>query len=168
MQGHRIFLIVILFVFVSGCSWLKSEEDVDVLAVAQQLLDAQKDENGEPINVKMPIRINYTVDRKPLIDHDVVVEFEFVAEKEIPVLRIGLTTSDGLELDSSDIRERYSDLQPRQTFTESVVVIPKEENEYYLNMFVVTEIGDEKLAKLMKIPIAVGEYSLKRKKGPAQ
>lgn len=168
MQVQRVLIIFILAAVLGGCSWLKHEEDEDVLAVAQQLLDAQKDENGEPLNIKLPIQINYTIDRKALIDHDVEIEFEFVAEKEIPVLRIGMTTSDGLVLDSSDVKERYLDLQPRQTFTKSVVVIPKEENVFYLNVFVVTQIGDEKLAKLIKIPIALGEYSKRKKKGLAQ
>lgn len=168
MHVQRVLLSFILLAFLSGCSWLHREEDEDALVVAQQLLDAQKDQNGDPIDVKLPIRINYTVARKPLIDHDVDIEFEFVAEKEIPVLQIALTTSDGLKLDSSDIGERYLDLQPRQSFTKNVVVIPQEENEFYLNMFVVTQIGDEKLAKLIKIPVAVGQYSMRKKKSATQ
>ena len=96
------------------------------------------------------------------------IDFEFIAEKAIPVLRIGLSTSDGLDLISSDVSERYLDLKPRQTFTKSVIVEPTAENEFYLNMFVVTEIGEEKLAQLIKIPIAIGDYSLKKVKGTEQ
>ncbi|MBI1423807.1 MAG: hypothetical protein GC149_10115 [Gammaproteobacteria bacterium] len=141
---------------------LHHEEDADALKEAQSLLEAQKDQYGDPIPVHQPLRINYTISRKPQIDRDLRIDFEFIAEKAIPVLRIGMTTSDGLELDSSDVLERYLDVKPRQTFTKTVMVIPRSENEFYLNLFVVTEIGEEKLAKHIKIPIALGEYALKK------
>lgn len=162
------FLIVISLFLLSSCAWLRHEEDVDVIKVAQNLLAAQKDQYGDPKPVELPIRINYTITRKPQVDRDMQFDFEFIAEKEIPVLRIGLTTSDGLDLVSSDVRERYLDLQPRQSFIKTVIVEPTKEDEFYLNMYVVTEIGDEKLAKLIKIPIAIGEFALKKAKGPEQ
>ena len=65
-------------------------------------------------------------------------------------------------------RERYLDLQARQSFTKTVIVEPTAENEFYLNMYVVSEIGDEKLARLIKIPIAIGDYALKKVQGPEQ
>jgi hypothetical protein len=168
MQGLRNVLLFSLIISLGGCGLLQHEEDEDVLKVAQSLLAAQKDQYGDPLPVKLPIRINYTVTRKAQIDRDMRIDFEFIAEKAIPVLRIGLTVSDGLKLKSSDEQERYLDLKPRQTFSKTVVVEPTEENEFYLNMFVVTEIGDEKLAKLIKVPIAIGDYSLKKTKGPEQ
>jgi len=151
-----------------GCSLLQHEEDVDVIKVAQNLLAAQKDEYGDPLPVHLPIRINYTVTRKPQIDREMQIDFEFIAEKAIPILRVGLTTSDGLDLVSSDVLERYHNLQPRQSFTKSVIVEPTAENEFYLSMYVVTENGDAKLARLIKIPIAIGDYALKKPQAQEQ
>lgn len=156
-------LSIFMFVFLlGGCSWFRHGDNVDPVKLAQQLLDAQKDQYGDPKPVNLPVRVNYTVTKKPLIDHDLAIEFEIIAEKAVPKLRIGLTTTDGLELSSSDVRELYENLKPRQTITADVVVEPKRESEFYLNVFVVTESGEERLAKLIKIPIAIGEYSLKK------
>ena len=162
MLAQRSLLICLMVFLLGGCSLLHHEEDEDVLKEAQNLLDAQKDQYGDPVPVHQPLRINYTVSRKPQIDRDFRIDFEFTAEKAIPVLRIGMTTSDGLELDSSDVLERYLDVKPRQTFTKTVMVTPGSENEFYLNLFVVTEVGEEKLARHIKIPIALGEYALKK------
>ena len=168
MQGLRSVLICSVLLLLSGCGLLQHEEDVDVVKVAQGLLAAQKDQYGDPLPINLPIRINYTVTRKPQIEREMQIDFDFIAEKAIPVVRIGMTTSDGLTLISSDVLERYLNLKPRQSFSKTVIVEPTEENEFYLNVYVVTEIGEEKLAKLIKIPIAVGDYSMKRTKGPEQ
>ena len=168
MQGLRSVLICSVLLLLSGCGLLQHEEDVDVVKVAQGLLAAQKDQYGDPLPINLPIRINYTVTRKPQIEREMQIDFDFIAEKAIPVVRIGMTTSDGLTLSSSDVLERYLDVKPRQSFSKTVIVEPTEENEFYLNVYVVTEIGEEKLAKLIKIPIAVGDYSMKRTKGPEQ
>jgi hypothetical protein len=159
-------LICFSIFLLGGCGLLQHEEDVDVIKVAQGLLAAQKDQYGDPLPEHLPIRINYTVTRKPQINREMQIDFEFIAEKAIPILRIGLTTSDGLKLVSSDVLERYHNIQPRQSFTKSVIVEPTEENEFYLNMYVVTESGDAKLAKLIKIPIAIGDFALKNTKAP--
>lgn len=168
MLARRWFIIGIGFLLLSSCGLLIHEEDVDVVKVAQGLLVAQKDQYGDPLPVKLPVNINYTVTRKPQIDRDMQIDFQFIAQKAIPVLRIGLTTSDGLDLISSDVHERYLDIKPRQSFTKSVIVEPTAENEFYLNLYVVTEIGEEKLAKLIKIPVAIGDYALKKAKGLQQ
>lgn len=167
MVARRI-LLCISILLLSSCGLLRHEKDVDVVKVAQDLLAAQRDQYGDPLPVKLPVSINYTVTRKPQVGRDLQIDIQFIAEKQIPVLRIGLTTSDGLDLISTDVRERYLDLKPRQSFTKSVVVEPTQENEFYLNMFVVTEIGEQKLARLIKVPIAIGEYALKKVKGLEQ
>ena len=166
MLARRGVFFFLVSIVLGGCGLFQHESDEDVLKVAQGMLAAQKDQYGDPLPVHMPIRINYTVSRKPQINRDLKIDFEFIAEKAIPVLRVGLSTSDGLELVSSDVGERYLKLTPRQSFTKSVVVEPTEENEFYLNMYVVTEVGEEKLAKLIRVPIAIGKYALKRNKGP--
>lgn len=161
MPVLRLILLCAILFALGACSLLQHEKDVDVVLVAQQLLMAQKDQYGDPLPVKLPVQINYTVSRKPQIDRDLHVDFQFIALKAIPVLRIGLTTSDGLDMISDDVRLRYLNLKPRQTFTRDVVVQPTAENEFYLNLYVVTENGDKKLAKLIRVPIAIGEYALK-------
>ena len=164
MQGLRGLLICILIFVLGGCSWFRHGDDEDVLKVVQQQLDLQKDQYGDSLPVNLPIRINYTLTRKPQIDRDMQIDFEFIAEKAIPLLRIGITTSDGLKLLSSDVSEHYVDLKPRQAFIKSVIVEPTAENEYYVTMYVLTQIGEDKLAKLIKVPIALGDYSQKKKK----
>jgi hypothetical protein len=166
MLARNSVLVGILLLLLGGCGLLQHEEDQDVLKIAQNLLAAQKDQYGDPLPVHLPIRVNYTVSRKPQINRELEIDFQFIAEKAIPVLRLGMTTSDGLELDSSDVRERYLDLKPRQSFSKRVFVTPTAENEFYLNLFVVTESGDEKLAQLIKIPIAIGDYALKKPTPP--
>jgi len=161
---RRVILIGFLSLLLSACGLLSHEEDVDVIKTAEGLLAAQKDQYGDPLPLHLPVRINYTVSRKPQIKREMQIDFEFIAEKAVPVLRIGFTTSDGLELTSSDVRERYLNLKPRQTFTKSVIVEPSEENEFYLNLYVISEDGDNKLAELIKVPIAIGDYALKNTK----
>jgi hypothetical protein len=161
MPVLRLILWCVILFALGACSLLQHEKDVDVVQVAQQLLTAQKDQYGDPLPVKLPVQINYTVSRKPQIDRDLHIDFQFIALKAIPVLRIGLTTSDGLDMISDDVRLRYLKLKPRQTFSRDVVVRPTAENEFYLNLYVVTENGDKKLAKLIRVPIAIGEYALK-------
>jgi hypothetical protein len=107
------------------------------------------------------VQINYSVSRKPQVDRDLKIEFQFIARQAIPVLHLGFTTSEGLKLVSSDVLERYHNLKPRQTFSKTVVVEPTTENEFHLNLYVVTESGETKLAKLIRIPIAIGDFALK-------
>lgn len=168
MSTARIVVISLALLAVAGCSLLQHEHDVDVVQAAKDLLMVQQDQYGDPLPVKLPIQVNYTVTRKPQIGREMHIGFQFIALKAIPVLRIGLTTSDGLDLISSDVRERYLKLKPRQTFTKDVVVEPTAENEFYLNMYVITANGDKKLAKLIKIPIAIGDYALKGTRRSAQ
>lgn len=161
---RRIIIIGLLSLLLSACGLLSHEEDADVIKTAEGLLAAQKDQYGDPLPVHLPVRINYTVSHKPQINREMQIDFEFIAEKAIPVLRVGVTTSDGLELVSSDVQQRYLKIKPRQSFTKSVIVEPSEENEFYLNLYVISEDGDNKLAELIKVPIAIGEYSLKNTK----
>lgn len=161
MLSPRVVILLLFATLLSACSLLRHEHDADVVVVAKQLLVAQRDQYGDPIPVELPVEVNYTVVRKPQINRDMHIDFQFVALKAIPVLRIGFTTSEGLDMISSDVRERYLDLKPRQGFTRNIVVEPTSENEFYLNLFVVTENGDRKQARLIKVPIALGTYTLK-------
>lgn len=157
---RALFILLVTTLYSCGIFY---EQDENVLLIARQLLQAQVDELGEPRKVDLPVRVNYTVHRKPLIDHDLEIEFEFIAERQIPMLRFGLEASEGLELVSYDIRERYLDVPARYVLNKKVIVVPTEENEFYLSLYVVTEIGDDKRARQIKIPIALGEYSQYRK-----
>lgn len=161
MSSLRLTVLYVFLLLLSGCSLLHSEHDKDVVIVARQLLVAQRDKYGDPIPVKLPLEVNYTISHKPEIRRDMHIKFQFIALSAIPVLRIGFTTSDGLDMVSSDVRERYLGLKARQSFNKDIVVEPTSENEFYLNLFVVTENGGKKLAKLIKVPIAIGDFALK-------
>ena len=95
-----------------------------------------------------------------MVDQDLVVEFEFISKQALPVLRLAVTTTEGLELISSNIRERYEDIPVRQVIKRKVIVVPSTEDKFYLDLYVVTEIEEDKRAKHIRIPIAVGSYSL--------
>jgi hypothetical protein len=155
----------------SGCGMLSifsSEDEVNTLNLAKSLLKEQVDEHGEPREVKMPVRVHYTTTRKPMIDHEMLIEFEFITEEALPVLRFAVTTSDGLELVDNDIDPLYSKLSARQVIKSEIEVKPTSENKFYVNLFIVTEIGEDKRARHMKIPIAIGDYSLSDNPTPRQ
>jgi hypothetical protein len=111
--------------------------------------------------VDMPIRVNYSIHRKPVINKELEVEFEFLPERDIPVLRAATSSSDGLEIVDGEMSDQYQDIKARQYFKRYVTVVPKEEELYYLNLYIVTEIGEDKRAQHIKIPIALGEHSKK-------
>ena len=166
-----VFIFSVLLLSLSGCgvfSWFESEDDVNTLNLAKELLKSQLDEHGEPKNVKLPVRVHYTTTHKPMIDKELLVEFEFITEEALPVLRFAATTSDGLELVDNDIEPVYKTLVARQVIKTDMTVIPTTENKFYINLFVITEIGEDKRAKHIKIPIAVGDYSLSDNPPPRQ
>lgn len=151
--------IVATSLFLGGCG-LFVEADTDVITDAKQLLEEQKDTNGDPIKVKLPVRLNYSISEKQMIDQNLVIDFELLTEQPIPVLRIDLEVSDGLQLVRHNFRERFVNLGIRQVINRKVVVRPLLENKFYLNVYLITEIGEDKKARLLRIPIGVGDYSL--------
>ncbi len=155
-------LVAVLPLFMlSGCSWFGlGGDETNVVELANNLLKEQQDEHGVQVRVAMPVRVNYSISRKAQIDKDLLIEFEIITEKALPILRFALTTSEGLELDDHDFDPLYESLAARQVIKTEVTVIPLLENKFYLNLYVISEIGEEKLARLIKIPIAVGDYSL--------
>lgn len=156
MTLHRLLPVVCLSMLLGACSLFIAEEDESVLSVAGQLLEAQKDEYGEPRKIDLPVRVHYTLDRKPLVDHELEIEFEFIAERPIELLRIGLTTDEGLELVSNEIREQYRNMPARRVLKKSVVIVPSREDRFHINMYVVTETGEDRRARLIRVPIALG------------
>lgn len=161
MSIIRTILLILAGVTISACG-VFSEVDENVVTIAQQLLKEQQNEHGDQQKVDVPLRINYSIHQKALVGHELEIEFEFAAERKIPILRLGMEPSDGLEL-VTYLKERYLDVEARQIIKKIIIVTPEEENLHYLNLFIVTEIGEIKRAKLIKIPIALGEYSLKKK-----
>jgi len=136
------------------------DDDTNVVELAKNILKEQQNEHGEQIRVTMPLRVNYTISRKAEIDKDLLIEFEFVTEKALPIVRFAVKTTDGLDLVKHNIESRYDALKAREVIKSRVIVTPLHENKFYLDLFVITEIGEEKLARLIRIPIAVGDYSL--------
>ena len=163
-------LIVSLLLSISGCSIFSfsSDDDTNVLNLAKSLLKDQTDEHGEPKKVKLPVRVHYTFTRKPMIDEELLVEFEFITEEALPVLRFAVTTTDGLELTDNDIEPLYSKLSARQVIKSNIEVKPTSESKFYVNLFVVTEVGEDKRAKHIKIPIPIGDYFLSDDPPPRQ
>ena len=145
----------------SGCSWFGiNEDETNVIELANNMLSEQQNEHGEQKRVALPVRVNYSISRKAQIDKKLRIEFEIITEKALPILRFAVKTSDGLELDDHDIDPLYQSLTARQVIKAEATVVPLEENKFYLDLYVISEIGEEKLARLIKIPIAVGDYSL--------
>lgn len=162
-QTRQFILTLLVLTSLTGCSLFIGEgDDIDALELAKELLKGQLDEHGVQKNIHLPLRVNYSVSRKPMIDEELTVEFEFIAEQALPVLRFAVVTDDGLELVSNNIRDYYQGVAARQVIKRRIVVVPKSENEFYINLYIVTEIGDDKRARLIKIPIALGDYSLKK------
>lgn len=156
-------LIIATQLMLSGCSllrFLRNPDDVNVIELANNMLKAQQNEFGEPIKVNVPIRVNYTISEKAQVDKELLIEFEIIAETALPVLRFGLNTSEGLELESHDIDELYEGLKAREIIKAEAFVTPLRENKFYLNVYIISEVGEEKFAKLIKVPVAVGAYSL--------
>jgi len=155
-------LIGSLLLGMSGCSIFSfsSDDDTNVLNMAKSLLKEQTDEHGEAKKVKLPVRVHYTFTRKPMIDEKLLVEFEFITEEALPVLRFAVTTTDGLELIDNEIEPLYSKLSARQVIKSNMEVKPTSESKFYINLFVVTEVGEDKRAKHIKIPIPIGDYFL--------
>ncbi|MGD8785175.1 MAG: hypothetical protein PVG75_12105 [Thioalkalispiraceae bacterium] len=162
-------LIISLIITLPGCSIFSfSDDDINTLNLAKELLKSQLDEHGEPKKIDLPVRVHYTTTHKPMIDRELLVEFEFITEQALPVLRFAVTTSDGLELVDNDIEPVYRALKTRAVIKSRVEVMPTSENKFYLNVFVVTEVGEDRRAKHIKIPIAVGDYSLSDNPPPRQ
>jgi len=159
MTLSRILLVSLTALWLTACSLFMSEIDEDVLVVAHQLLEEQKDDLGQPKEIEMPVRVNYSIHRKPLIAHALEVEFEFLPEQKIPVLRLGVSASDGLEIEAGGTGEKYIDVEARRAIKKQVIVVPTEENEFYLNLFVVTELGTDRRARQVKVPVALGKFS---------
>ena len=71
-----------------------------------------------------------------MIDEKLLVEFEFITEEALPVLRFAVTTTDGLELTDNDIEPLYSKLIARQVIKSNIEVKPTSESKFYINLFV--------------------------------
>ncbi len=145
----------------SGCSWFGlNDDETNVIELANNMLKEQQNEHGEQIRVDMPVRINYSITRKAQIDKRMQIEFEIITEKALPILRFALKTTEGLELDGHNISPLYESLTARQVIKTEASVIPLVEDKFYLELYVISEIGEEKLAQLIRVPVAVGDYSL--------
>ena len=167
----RLSILILSTFLVSSCgilSWFESDDDTNTVNLAKELLKSQLDEHGEPRNIKLPVRVHYTTTRKPMIDEELTVEFELITEEALPIMRTDVTTSDGLELVASNMRRTYKALTARQVIKRELVVLPTSENKFYINLFIVTEVGEDKRAKHVKIPIAIGDYSLMDDPPPRQ
>ena len=162
---YSVFLLCCLAQFLlNGCG-IATRNNIEL---ANNMLKEQQNEHGEAIRVALPVRVNYSISRKAQIDKDLLIEFEFITEKAVPIVSFAVKTSDGLDLIRHNIRDRYDGLKAREVIKTNVLVVPRSEAKFYVNLYVITEIGEEKLARLIKIPIAVGDYSLSDNPTPRQ
>ncbi|MBI3560943.1 MAG: hypothetical protein HY080_04415 [Gammaproteobacteria bacterium] len=158
-------LVLGLALLQTGCSWVSglfAEKADDVAGLVQRLNPSSQtdsDANPPPV-VQLPVRVNYTFKSKPLANEDLDVEIEYMALKDINSLKLGYTTSDGLEVVSSAPALRYTDLKQYAVITHHLTLLPQSEGHYFLHLFVVTQVGEQQQGKEISIPIALGKYSL--------
>jgi hypothetical protein len=153
----------------SACSYFSffsTKQGDDAVTIYKQLQEAKENEPATaaaPATTEFPVRVNYAIKTKMLADHDLEIEIEYLALKALPVLKVGYTTSEGLDLITKTSKLRYQDIQQHQLIQHRIVVVPDEENEYYVNIIMVTEDGDVKTGKQVRIPIALGKFSLQQR-----
>jgi len=153
--------ILALTISLAGCGIFSFDDDnVNALEFAKELLKGQLNEQGVQKKIDLPIRVNYSITRKPMIDEELLVEFEIITEQAIPIVRFAVVTDEGLDLVSNNFEAYYKGLKTRQIIKHRIKVIPTSENKFYISLYVITEIGDDKRARLIKIPVAIGDYSL--------
>lgn len=157
-------LIALCLLAMTGCGIFSyGGDDIDALQFAKELLKGQLDDQGIAKKIDLPIRVHYSITEKPMIDQELLVEFEMMTEQAIPVVRFAIETDEGLELTSNNFDEYYKGLKTRAIIKHRIKVTPKSENKFYVKLYVVTEVGEDKRAKVIKIPIAIGDYSLEDK-----
>lgn len=110
--------------------------------------------------VELPVRVNYSFKSKPAVNTELEVEIEYLALQPLNELKMGYTTSDGLQLVENASPLSFTALKQFDVITQRIVVMPKVENHFILNLYVVTKVGEEERGKLITVPIAVGRYSL--------
>jgi len=148
----------------SGCSWMPffgDEPPADAITIVTRLQEATTTQGeNAPKGVELPVRVNYSFKSKPAVNTELEVEIEYLALKPLHELKMGYTTSDGLELVDNASPLSFTALKQFDVITQRVVVMPKEENHYTFSIYVVTKEGEEERGKQITVPIAVGRYSL--------
>lgn len=144
------------------------DDESDIVEVSKKLLEKQVDKNDEPIKIDFPLRINYSLKTKALLNEDLEIEFEFIAESDIPKVRIAFETTDGLVLVSNDKRIFKDNIKANEVFTYRIIVVPEIEEQFYVHVYAYTIYSgsgdtEEKRAKLLRIPIPVGQYKIESK-----
>ncbi len=167
----RRMLLLGLASLLSACSYFSffsTKQGDDAIAIHKRLQEARdSDPSTAALSpaTEFPVRLNYSIKSKMLAGHELEIEIEYLALKDINVLKLGYTTSDGLVLQTKGSPLMYQEIKQHQLINHRIVVVPEEENKYYVNIILVVENGEDKSDKKLQIPIALGKYSLKQ--GPA-
>ncbi len=167
----RLMLLLGLASLLSACSYFSffsTKQGDDAIAIHKRLQEARdSDPSTAALSpaTEFPVRLNYSIKSKMLAGHELEIDIEYLALKDINVLKLGYTTSDGLVLQTRGSPLMYQEIKQHQLINHRIVVVPEEENKYYVNIILVVENGEDKFDKKLQIPIALGKYS--RKQGPA-
>ena len=99
-----------------------------------------------------------------MLHDELEIEFEFIAESNIPVVRIGFETSDGLVLETGPKNLFKENIKAEEVFSLTIVVVPELEEEFDVHLYLYSEDTEDKRAKLLSVPIPVGQYKIESKK----
>lgn len=148
----------------AGCSWFPffgTETEEDAYTIVKQMQEtASVDQTAAAKLTDLPVRVNYAFKSKPMADHDLEMEVEYMALKELAGLQLQYRTSEGLELVKRPSPLQYQTIKRYDIVTHRLVVVPKEEGHYTLNIFVVTKEAEDQRGREIIVPIALGKFSL--------
>ena len=163
----RQLLLIGLAGLLSACSYFSffsSKDDDNALAIYKRLQEAREnDPSSSPgAAVDFPVRVSYSIKSKMIANQELEIEIEYLALKDIKLLKLGYTSTEGLALISKSSQLKYEEIKQHQLISQRIIVVPEEENLYYVNIIMITENAEEKADKKLQIPIALGKYSLKQ------
>lgn len=164
----RPLLLLSLASLVSACSYFSffsTAVDDDAITIHKRLQEARDNApatTDAPVAAMFPVQVNYSIKSKIVANHELAIDIEYLALKDIAVLRLGYLTSDGLALIKKSSPLKYQALKQHQLINQRIIVVPEEENQYYVSIILVAENGEDKSDRVVQIPIALGKYSLKQ------
>jgi hypothetical protein len=148
----------------AGCSWFPffgTETEEDAYTIVKQMQETASVDQAAAVKLTdLPVRVNYAFKSKPMADHDLEVEVEYMALKDLASLQLDYRTSEGLALVRRASPLQYQTVKRYDIVTQRLVVVPKEEGHYTLNIYVATKAGDDQRGRQIIIPIALGKFSL--------
>ncbi|HET6630855.1 MAG TPA: hypothetical protein VFG91_13870 [Woeseiaceae bacterium] len=161
MKRHLLWPIGLLamLALAAGC---KDVSDGEGTAALEQGAQAAKPVAAEPQTSPgkptAPISIDYDIIGVPIVGHPVNVDIRVSSTQgEAPVkLSWHVLDTGSLAFPESQLREVAVRVNPRQSETRQVTVVPQREGRLYLNVTAEVETPDGAMLKTIAIPIQVG------------